>query len=85
MPSNPRPRFWRRVFLLLIVVLFAWVSAVYWLITRQANRDESRRADAIVVFGAAEYSGHPSPIYRARLDHAYTLFKSGLAPLFITT
>jgi len=85
MPSNPRPRFWRCVLLLLIVVLFAWVGAVYWLITRQATRDESRRADAIVVFGAAEYSGHPSPIYRARLDHAYTLFKSGLAPLIITT
>jgi hypothetical protein len=50
------------------------------MITLQANRDESSRADAIVVFGAAEYSGHPSPIYRARLDHAYMLFKSGLAP-----
>jgi len=71
--------------LLLVLVLAGWVGAVYWLITRQANRDESRRADAIVVFGAAEYSGHPSPIYRARLDHAYTLFKSGLAPLIITT
>jgi hypothetical protein len=41
--------------------------------------------ESIVVFGAAEYSGHPSPIYRARLDHAYTLFKKGMAPLIITT
>lgn len=85
MPSGQRPRFWRRVFFLLLAVLFGWVGAVYWLINGQANRDESRRADAIVVFGAAEYSGHPSPIYRARLDHAYTLFKSGMAPLIITT
>lgn len=85
MPSGQRPRFWRRVVFLLLAVWFGWVGAVYWLITRQANRDESRRADAIVVFGAAEYSGHPSPIYRARLDHAYMLFKAGMAPLIITT
>jgi len=58
---------------------------VYWLVSRQADQDESRQAEAIVVFGAAEYSGHPSPIYRARLDHAYTLFKKGMAPLIITT
>ncbi len=42
-------------------------------------------SDAIVVFGAAEYVGHPSPVYRARLDHAYDLFQRGLAPVIITT
>ena len=42
-------------------------------------------ADAIVVFGAAEYSGHPSPVLRARLDHALDLFHLGLAPVIITT
>src|SRR6202451_2078296 len=42
-------------------------------------------ANAIVVFGAAEYSGHPSPVYRARLDHAFTLYQRGLAPVIITT
>jgi len=52
---------------------------------REANYDEARRVDAIVVFGAAEYVGHPSPIYRARLEHAYELFERGLAPLIITT
>src|SRR5205814_6105943 len=57
----------------------------FWLVTRQSWYDESRQADAIVVFGAAEYAGHPSPIYRARLDHAYTLFRSGFAPLIITS
>lgn len=85
MPSSQRSRFWCRAFLALVVFFLGWVGAVYCMITLQANRDESRRADAIVVFGAAEYSGHPSPIYRARLDHAYLLFKSGLAPLIITT
>lgn len=54
-------------------------------IERQSWRDESHRADCIVVFGAAEYSGHPSPVWRARLDHAYGLFERGLAPLVITT
>jgi uncharacterized SAM-binding protein YcdF (DUF218 family) len=52
---------------------------------REAAVDEARPADAIVVFGAAEYVGHPSPVYRARLDHAYHLFEEGLAPLIITT
>jgi uncharacterized SAM-binding protein YcdF (DUF218 family) len=52
---------------------------------RKATVDEARPADAIVVFGAAEYSGRPSPTYRRRLDHAYQLFERGLAPLVITT
>lgn len=52
---------------------------------REANYDEARPADAIVVFGAAEYAGRPSPVLRARLDHAYHLFERGLAPLIITT
>jgi uncharacterized SAM-binding protein YcdF (DUF218 family) len=50
-----------------------------------ANVDEARPVDAIVVFGAAEYVGRPSPVYRARLDHAYELFERGMAPLIITT
>ena len=54
-------------------------------IMREAHVNEARSADAIVVFGAAEYVGHPSPVYRARLDHAYQLFRQGLAPLIITT
>ena len=54
-------------------------------IMREAGVDEEHSADAIVVFGAAEYVGHPSPVYRARLDHAYTLFERGLAPVIITT
>jgi uncharacterized SAM-binding protein YcdF (DUF218 family) len=54
-------------------------------IMRQAGVDEEHAAGAIVVFGAAEYSGRPSPVFRARLDHAYTLFRHGLAPVIITT
>jgi uncharacterized SAM-binding protein YcdF (DUF218 family) len=54
-------------------------------IMREAGVDEEHPVDAIVVFGAAEYVGHPSPVYRARLDHAYDLFERGLAPVIITT
>src|SRR5438270_14096434 len=85
MPSSRRLRIWVRFLGILVVAAVGWVAAVYWLVSRQADQDESRQAEAIVVFGAAEYSGHPSPIYRARLDHAYTLFRSGMAPLIITT
>jgi uncharacterized SAM-binding protein YcdF (DUF218 family) len=54
-------------------------------IMREAGVDEEHPVDAIVVFGAAEYVGHPSPVYRARLDHAYSLFERGLATVIITT
>jgi uncharacterized SAM-binding protein YcdF (DUF218 family) len=73
------------------IVILAAIVAVGFLLytTRQimteAGIDEPHSADAIVVFGAAEYAGHPSPVYRARLDHAYDLFERGLAPVIITT
>lgn len=54
-------------------------------IVRESGRQDLRHADAIVVFGAAEYAGRPSPVYRARLDHGYELFLRGLAPVVITT
>ncbi len=59
--------------------------ALYRAIRAQAARDEARPADAIVVFGAAEYNGAPSPVFKARLDHAFDLEEKGLAPLVITT
>lgn len=55
------------------------------MIDRQSRLDETRPADAIVVFGAAEYAGHPSPVYKARLDHAFDLFQRKIAPVVITT
>ena len=61
------------------------MAFLYHRIEAQAGRDEAQPADAIMVFGAAEYAGRPSPVYRARLDHAYALFQRGLAPLIITT
>jgi len=54
-------------------------------IIQTASQQQLHPTDAIVVFGAAEYSGHPSPVYRARLDHALTLFQKGIANVVITT
>ncbi len=62
-----------------------WLAAICVGIVREASRQEIHPADAIVVFGAAEYSGRPSPVYRARLDHAFDLFEKGVAPVVITT
>ena len=63
----------------------AWLAAICVGIVREASRQEIQSSDAIVVFGAAEYSGRPSPVYRARLDHAFDLFQRGVAPVVITT
>jgi uncharacterized SAM-binding protein YcdF (DUF218 family) len=65
---------------------FAWVEwSLYMAIRQQAQQDEARPADAIVVLGAAEYNGTPSPVLKARLDHALELDDRGLAPIIITT
>jgi uncharacterized SAM-binding protein YcdF (DUF218 family) len=51
----------------------------------QGTRDERRPADAIVVMGAAQYDGRPSPVFAARIDHAIELFHAGVAPRLIVT
>src|SRR5262249_37981638 len=71
------------LWLLLVAVVYA--AAVYRGVVQGAGGDELRPADAIVVFGAAEYGGRPSPVFRARLDHAAELYRRGLAPMVIIT
>ncbi|MBI4910301.1 MAG: YdcF family protein [Acidobacteria bacterium] len=65
------------------------IAAKLWRMTldieRQAAVDEARPADVIVVLGAAEYRGRPSPVLKARLDHALELYGKGLAARVITT
>ena len=67
----------------LAVGLAEW--SLYSSIRKQAALDEARPADAIVVLGAAQYNGAPSLVFKARLDHAFTLEERGLAPVVITT
>ena len=70
----------------LVVLTLGYLEwSLYRAIRDQATIDEARPADAIVVFGAAEYNGTPSPVLKARLDHAFALEEKGLAPLVITT
>src|ERR1700683_3017387 len=54
-------------------------------IQQESRVDEAQPADAIIVLGAAEYRGHPSPVLEARLNHALILYLKGLAPRVITT
>lgn len=61
-----------------------WVFWVYREIEHYATMDEARPADAIAVFGAAEYDGRPSPVLRARLEQGLLLYRQRLAPLIIT-
>lgn len=79
---------WNRILLWIagavIAIAVAWVLWVDGQIRYYAHRDQARPADAIAVFGAAEYDGRPSPVLRARLDHALELYKRGLAPMVIT-
>jgi len=75
----------RRVLTVLVVSVFT-----VWIISAAAvlvwsSRDEARPAQAIVVLGAAQYAGKPSPVLRARLDHALDLWKRRLASLLILT
>ena len=85
--ANRRPR--RRRLLqsaaLALATLTAFLALTGVRIAREGSLQELHPADAIVVFGAAEYAGHPSPVLRARLDHAFDLFRQGIAPVVITT
>src|ERR1700730_15507086 len=90
MKGDTANRHRRRRVLPRLLILVGLGIAVFLAITsirivRAASLQETGPADAIIVFGAAEYAGHPSPVLRARLDHAFDLFHQGLAPVVITT
>lgn len=86
--SHPK-NFWTSPLLLVLLagagalVLFFGVTGSR--IVRAAGEIPTKKADVIVIFGAAEYAGRPSPVYKARLDHGYQLFQKGMAPIVITT
>ncbi|HEX7347214.1 MAG TPA: YdcF family protein [Candidatus Limnocylindrales bacterium] len=78
----------RRLARLVLAGLVAMVAVggyAAYRIWDQGNRDERPPADAIVVMGAAQYDGRPSPVFAARLDHAIELFHEGIAPRLIVT
>ena len=74
-----------RLALLAVFALCTFLAIASVGIVHTSRLQEVHPSDTIVVFGAAEYAGHPSPVLRARLDHAYDLFERGAAPVIITT
>lgn len=82
-----RSRRWGEEFLLLIIpgiVLLGFLGLCLW-IREQSQKEELVPADAIVVLGAAQWNGRPSPVLRARLDRAIALYHQGYAPLLVLT
>src|SRR5881397_2972375 len=72
------------IVLAIVLIALGW-AAVVVAVAVHAARDEATGADAIAVLGAAQYNGRPSPVFRARLDHAAALYQRGLAPVVLVT
>jgi uncharacterized SAM-binding protein YcdF (DUF218 family) len=67
------------------LLIFLYLSVTFVQVWLASRRDEARPSDAIVVLGAAEYDGRPSPVLAARLDHAILLYEKGIAPVIVVT
>ena len=73
------------IVLSLVIIAIAGVAGIAGLVYMQARTDEARPVDAIVVLGAAQYNGRPSPVFESRLAHALSLYNDGLAPTIVVT
>lgn len=73
------------VILGILVAVFAYPAWLGFQVWDQSHEDELRSADAIVVLGAAQYDGEPSPVFRARLDHAAFLYGEGFSGTVVVT
>jgi uncharacterized SAM-binding protein YcdF (DUF218 family) len=83
------PRPWRRwvgrFVLAVLVLLGGYVVLTFVQVYRASNHDGAREAEAIIVLGAAQWNGQPSPVLQERLDHALELYEAGIAPLIVLT
>jgi uncharacterized SAM-binding protein YcdF (DUF218 family) len=84
--DTPRKRthFLRWLLAVLLLMVIGWFGWVYIQIRQTADIVNAQVADAIAVFGAAEYAGRPSPVLHARLDKAVSLYNRSMAPVIIT-
>jgi uncharacterized SAM-binding protein YcdF (DUF218 family) len=73
------------VLCVLSIGLGIWLQQTAREIERQSALDEAKQADVIIVLGAAEYRGRPSPVLQARLNHALYLYLQKMAPRILTT
>jgi vancomycin permeability regulator SanA len=69
----------------LVALLVLYLGVTFVQVWQASHRDQVHHADAIVVFGAAQYNGRPSPVLQARLDHAADLYKQKVAALVFVT
>ena len=83
--ASKRRRRLLKFVVLVLAALFLWFAWTCFWVVRESSQQEVHPADAIIVLGAAEYAGRPSPVLKARLDHAFYLFQQGVAPVVITT
>lgn len=81
----PPPIRWKRVLAISLAVLAAYYLVTLWQVHRAGRSNTPERAEAIVVLGAAQYDGRPSPQLAARLDHAITLWQDGVATVVMVT
>lgn len=84
MLPRQRTNWWRLGWTLGVLMVGAWIVSFVGVVVWE-HRDTARPASAIVVLGAAQYVGRPSPVLRARIDHAIDLWRRGLAPKIIFT
>ncbi|MFC6644739.1 YdcF family protein [Granulicella cerasi] len=82
--GNAAKRFFVSVLVLVLLGIVGWFLWLYGQINDTAQIDNAQQADAIAVFGAAEYGGRPSPVLHARLDKAVLLYNKNIAPYVIT-
>ncbi|MEP6618100.1 MAG: YdcF family protein [bacterium] len=82
--ASRRPLLVRLTLTLGGLVVLGWLASLAMVLLWE-HHDQTRRAGAIVVLGAAQYVGRPSPVLRARLDHAINLWRKGMAPTMIVT
>ena len=79
-----RRRVARFVVASILALTAGWAAAVV-AVFAVGREDQAGPSDAVAVLGAAQYNGRPSPVFRARLDHAATLYRRGLAPTILVT
>lgn len=78
-------RRWLAVLVAVAFMLVLYVGITFVQVWRASDQDQVGDADAIVVLGAAQYDGRPSPVLKARLEHALQLYEDGTAPLIVVT
>lgn len=76
---------WLKAVVAVLVATLLYATVTFVQVWQASRHDHARPADAIVVLGAAQYNGRPSPALRDRLDHALVLYHRGIAPLIVVT